>query len=162
MSLTARTTKAVGWTTAARVIQQVFQFALSVLLMRLLGPKAFGLIGMVLVFSGFAGIFCELGFSSAIVQRQNLREEHRSTIFWLTLFMGGLLTLLLALAAPWIAAFYKQPLLKPMSLCLAFSYVLSAPGMVPRALLQKTMRFDVLAKTDVAATLVSGVVAAVM
>jgi O-antigen/teichoic acid export membrane protein len=162
MSLTARTSKAVGWTTLAKIIQQAFQFGLSVVLMRLLGPKAFGLIGMVLVFSGFAGIFQELGFSSALVQHQKLREEHRSTIFWLTLGMGGLLTLLLILAAPWIAVFYKEPLLKPMSVWLAFSFLLATPGMVPRALLQKDMRFDVLAKTDVAATLVSGVVAAVM
>lgn len=162
MSLTLRTSKAVGWTTAAKIIQQAIQFCLTVVLMRLLGPKAFGLIGMVLVFSGFAGIFRELGFSSAIVQRPDLREEHCSTIFWLTLGTGGLLTLMLALAAPLIAVFYKQPLLRPMTIWLAFIFVLGAPGLVPRALLQKGIRFDVMAKSDVVSSVVSGAGAVIM
>lgn len=162
MSLAIKTSKAVGWTTLARIIQQAFQFGLSMVLMRLLGPEAFGLIAMVLVFSGFAGIFQELGFSSAIVQHQNLREEHRSTIFWLTVAMGALLTGILALAAPFIGAFYKEPLLRPMADWLAFSFLLSAPGMVPRALLQKNLRFAILAKTDIATTIVAGVVAGIM
>jgi PST family polysaccharide transporter len=127
--------------------------------MRMLGPKAFGLIGMVLVFSGFAEILSELGFGSALVQRQELREEHRSTIFSLTIVTGGLLALILFFGSPLIAAFYKEPLLKPMTRWIAVSFVLGAFGIVPRALLQKALRFDVLAKVDIAALLLSGAMA---
>ena len=77
MSLTLRTSKAVGWTTLAKIIQQVFQFALSVVLMRLLGPKSFGLIGMVLVFSGFAGIFRELGFTRLLGALEQVHNQYR-------------------------------------------------------------------------------------
>jgi len=78
MSPLNRTIDSVGWTTLARVCQQGFQFGLSLLLMRQFGPTTFGLIGMVLVFSGFAAILSELGFSTALIQRNNLLEVHRS------------------------------------------------------------------------------------
>jgi PST family polysaccharide transporter len=159
LSLLSSTVSAVAWTTVAKVIQQVFQFVLSVVLMRLLGPEAFGLIGMVLVFSGFAGIFSELGFGSALVQRQDVREEHRSTAFWLTIAMSVVLTVAFAAAAPLVAGFYKQPLLKSMTAWSALGFVLAAPGVVPRALLQKAMRFDALAKVDIAALAISGATA---
>jgi PST family polysaccharide transporter len=127
--------------------------------MRLLEPEAFGLIGMILVLSGFAEIFGELGFSSALVQRPVLREDHRSTVFWLNLGMAGVLGSIMYLAAPAIAAFYGLPLLGPMSAWMSLCFLLSAPSLVPRALLQRELRFDVLAKVNVSALLVSGAAA---
>jgi O-antigen/teichoic acid export membrane protein len=159
MSLRARTIEAVGWTSGAKTAQHVLQFGLSIILMRTLGPDPFGLIAMILVFSGFVAIFGELGFSSALVQRQDLREEHRSTTFWLNLAMAAVLASITYLAAPFIAAFYREPLLAPMTTWMSLAFLLSAPGFVPRALLQKALRFDVLAKADVAALGVSGAAA---
>jgi O-antigen/teichoic acid export membrane protein len=156
MSLRGRTITAVGWTTGAKVAQLVFQFGLSAVLMRLLGPKAFGLIGMIMVFSGFVAIFSELGFSAALVQRQDLREDHRSTVFWFNMGMAGVLALLMYLAAPLVAQFYSEPLLKPMTAWLSLCFLLSAPGMVPRTLLQKALRFEVLAKVQIASLVLSG------
>lgn len=156
MSLRAHAISSVSWTTAAKAAQQVFQFGLSIVLMRMLGPKAFGLIGMVLVFSGFAAIFTDFGFSMALVQRRDLREEHRSTVFWVNMAVACFLTAVMFLAAGPIARFYKEPLLKSMSAWLSLTFILNAPGTVPRALLEKNLRFDVLAKIDVFTLAVSG------
>ena len=159
MSLRGRTIDAVGWTTGAKVAHQVLQLGLAIVLTRLLGPEAFGLIGMVLVFSGFAAVFSELGFASALIQRQDLREDHRSTAFWLTLGMAAALAAIMALAAPLIAGFYREPRLGPLTTWLSLGFVLSAPGLVPGALLQKALRFDVLAKVSIATLAVSGTAA---
>jgi O-antigen/teichoic acid export membrane protein len=161
MSLVARTVSAVGWSTGAKIVQQAVQFGLSVLLMRLLGPESFGLVAMVLVFSGFAGIFGDMGFSSALVQRQVVTEEHQSTAFWLTAGLGLLISLLLLLASPAIAAFYGEPELQRIAAWIALGFVFTTPGLVPRALLRRQMRFDRLAKIDVLAMTISGGVAAV-
>ncbi len=160
MTLRARALSSVGWTTGAKIAQQAFQFGLSIVLMRLLGPRAFGLIGMVLVFSGFAALLAELGFSSALVQRPEITEEHRSTMFWFNLGTAGILTLALFLAAPLLAAFYREPLLRPITAWSAFNFVLGSAGTVPRAMLQKQLRFEILARVDVAALVVSGLAAA--
>jgi O-antigen/teichoic acid export membrane protein len=156
MSLRRRTIKAVGWATGAKIAQLVVQFWLSVVLMRLLGPKAFGLIAMITVFSGFAAIFSELGFSSALVQRQDLREEHRSSVFWFNMGMASVAALLMYLAAPLIAVFYAEPLLRPTTAWMSLCFLALAPGMVPRALLQKALRFEVLAKVQIASLVLSG------
>ena len=60
--LKQRTIAGIAWSTGAHAGTQVIQFAIGVLLARLLSPEEFGLIGMVLVFSGFAGLFAEFGF----------------------------------------------------------------------------------------------------
>lgn len=159
MSLRERTIDAVGWTTGAKVAHQVLQFGLAIALTRLLGPEAFGLIGMVLVFSGFAGVFSELGFASALIQRQDLREDHRSTVFWLNLGMAGVIASIMCLAAPLVAAFYREPRLGPLTTWMSLGFLLSAPGLVPGALLQKALRFEVLAKVSIATLVVSGTAA---
>ncbi len=160
MTLVARTVSGVSWTTGAKIAQQALQFGLSIVLMRLLGPESFGLIAMVLVFSGFAAVFSEMGVGSALVQRQTITDAHWSTAFWFTVALGILLSGLFALAAPLVARFYGEPVLMPLTAWIAASFTLSTPGIVPRARLQRSMRFDRIAKIDIVALLVSGVVAA--
>ena len=156
MSLTAKTASAVGWMTGAKIAQQALQFGLAIFLMRLLGPETFGLIGMVLVFTGFASVFSDMGFSSALIQRQNLTEAHRSTVFWLTVSVGALLSLLLFAVSPLIATFYKEPLLESLTAGVALTFVLGAPGAVPHSLLQKSLRFDQIAIVQIGSLIVSG------
>ncbi|HOP98041.1 MAG TPA: MOP flippase family protein [Verrucomicrobiota bacterium] len=159
MNLSDKTTRAVGWTTGAKILQQLLQFGLSVVLMRLLGPEAFGLVWMVLVFSGFAGIFSEFGFGSALVQHPDVREEHRSSVFWMGMGMGLLLTAVFLFGASLVADFYNEPMLKPMTQWMALNFIIVAVGKVPRAMLQKEMRFDAIAKVTVISLAVSGTVA---
>jgi O-antigen/teichoic acid export membrane protein len=158
MSLTAKTASAVGWTTGAKIAQQALQFGLSIFLMRLLGPETFGLIGMVLVFTGFASIFSEMGFGSALIQRQGLTEAHNSSVFWLTVSSGAAVSAILVIFSPLIARFYDEPLLQPLTACVALTFLLSAPGAVPRSLLRKAMRFDQIAMVQIVSLVLSGAV----
>ena len=157
-TLTGRTARAVGWSTGAIIAQQALQFGLSVFLMRLLGPHAFGLIGMIVVFTGFAAIFTDMGFGSALVQRQEVTEAHRSSVFWATVLSAAALSVLLIALSPLVARFYHEPSLQPLTACIALSFVAAAPGTIPRSLLQKSMRFDRIALIDVGTLLVSGAV----
>lgn len=154
-----KTVSAVRWTTAARVAQGIFEFAFAIILMRLLGPDAFGAFGMVLVFAGFLSFFSDMGFGAAVVQRLVIEERHRSTIFWCSLLMGGFMTSLLLASASLVASFYNDSHLEYFTRSIAFSFILTAPGTVPRALLQKRLRFDLLAKIDIAVLLCSGATA---
>jgi hypothetical protein len=60
-------------------------------LMRLLAPRDFGLLSMALVFIGVLEAIAELGFTAALIQRQqqDLREEHWDMAFWVALGAGG-------------------------------------------------------------------------
>ena len=97
----------------ARLCAQGASFLLRVgslmVLARLLGPKDFGLVGMVTAFTGVLTLFRDFGLSSAAIQRATVTDEQISTLFWINLVFGALLALLTLAMAPVIAAFYHEP-----------------------------------------------------
>jgi O-antigen/teichoic acid export membrane protein len=161
-SLKQRTIAGLGWSSAAHVGHQAVQFALGILLARLLTPEDFGLLGMVILFSGFARLFAEFGFSSALVQRAEITDVHKSSIFWVNLLIGLVLGGLFFSLAPHIAAFYDVPPLRHISQAVSATFLISAFGIVPRALLQRQMAFDRLARVEMSAAVASGALAVLL
>ena len=125
----------------SRVFQQSLQFVFSAVLARLLVPNDFGLIALISVFTGFASVFVDLGFTAAIVQRSKVDERHLSTAFWLNVMAGtGLMVVVMGMA-PAIAAFYDQPQLVPLTLALAPSFLLGSLVGLQSAMLTRQMNF---------------------
>ena len=79
----------------ARLCAQAANFALRggslMILARLLGPKDFGLVGMVTAFTGVLILLRDFGLSSAAVQRTTVTKEQISTLFWINMVVGALL-----------------------------------------------------------------------
>ncbi len=130
-----------------------------VLLIRLLSPDDFGLIAMIMVFVGFVNIFSKFGFGSALVQSPVITSTHKSSVFWISIGFGAILSAGFYLAAPLVGFFYGAPALVDISRVFSLLFVVTAVGVVPTALFRRQMKFDVLAKIDIAATFVSGLVA---
>ena len=124
-------------------------------LARLLGPKDFGLVGMVTAFTGVLILFRDFGLSAAAIQRAVVTEEQVSTLFWINVAVGFGLTLLTAGMAPVIAAFYHEPRLVKVTAALACSFVFNAVGIQHGALLQRQMRFTALAVISTVSLVVS-------
>src|SRR5665647_2155360 len=108
MTLESRTVRGIGWAATSKIAQLLMSILISAILARLLTPSDFGLIAMVVVFSNFVAIFSGFGLQSAIVQKEGVSDEALSSIFWINVGLGALLTLALAASAPLIAAFYSQ------------------------------------------------------
>lgn len=158
-TLKQQTIAGVGWSSIAQIGKQTLQFTITVILMRLLTPQDFGLLGLIVVFTNFAALFGELGFSAALIQREQIEEAHLTSSFWLNLGAGLLLTLLFLLLAPALAAFYGEPRLRELTGIVALTFVISAAGVVPSALLQRRMAFRQLARAELGAVILSGGVA---
>jgi O-antigen/teichoic acid export membrane protein len=152
----------VTWTGGGRLASQALQFGVSLLLMRLLLPEDFGLLAMVVVFTGFATAMSDMGLSAALVQRENLGLAHRDTAFWVTLGLGASLTLLFVLGAPAVGAFYGSGELVRITRALAPIFVLTTIGNVPLALLQREYRFRRMAAADFAGTLFGALVGVIL
>lgn len=157
--LRQQTVSGVGWTSVTQLGKQGLQFIISVVLARILSPEDFGLVGMVLIFTGFAALFGELGFGAALIQREVLEERHYSSIFWLNLAFGILLTGLITLLAPFIAEFYNEPQLIPLTSIIAVNFFVSSLGIVQNALLNRNMAFRLIAIVETTSVLVGGTVA---
>ena len=143
-------------------MRQGVQFVVSVVLARILAPEDFGVIAMLAMFTGVAGIFIDSGFSSALIQRQHTTHTDESTVFFFNLGMGAITALLLCAAAPWIAVFFKHPVLQYLTYAMTFNLFVSAFGSIHSTLLSKEMNFKILAKVGVVSSVVAGVLAIYM
>ena len=57
--------------------------AVTFLLAALLGPGDFGLVAVALIYIAFVRMLLEQGFITAIIQREQLDDEHLDSAFWL-------------------------------------------------------------------------------
>lgn len=148
----------------ARVIAQGANFFLRIgsvmVLSRLLGPTDFGLVGMVTAFTGILFLFRDFGLSSATVQRENVTEEQRSTLFWINVLVGAVLTVLTVVCAPLVVRVYHEPRLLPITMVLSLGFLFNALGVQHSALLQRELRFTALAVINIT-SLVAGTLAAI-
>ena len=87
---------------------QIVSFAVSIILARLLAPSDYGLIAIITVFTNIANVFIQTGFSSAVIQKKDLNELDKSTMFFASTVLGLGLYGLLYVAAPAIANFYNE------------------------------------------------------
>lgn len=158
-SLRQRSIDAVMWSTADTGGRQALQFFVSVMLARLLSPAEFGLLGMMSLFTAVAGTFVDSGFGSALIQSREITEEDKSTVFFFNLAAGGLMASCLYLAAPWIAGFYREPLLTGLTRFMALNLAIGAFSSVQSVLLARELNFRTPWKIGMIATTVSGGIA---
>lgn len=145
------------WTSAARGLTQLLNFGVMIVLARLLSPEDFGQVAMVAVLTGFVALFGELGFGAALVQRKQIGEEHRSSVFWLNVVTGLLLGGIVAGAAPLIADFYREPRLVWLTRVAALSFVVAPLNMVQKNLLSRGLAWKRLAWIEASASAGSSV-----
>ena len=117
-------------------------------LARLLTPADFGLIAMVMAFVGVLNLFRDLGLSTATLQRTSVSHDQLSTLFWINVLVGVALSCITAAIAPALAVFYGEPRLTWVTIGLAGTFVLNAAGIQHSALLQRQMRFAVVAAIE--------------
>src|SRR6516164_8977424 len=137
----------------------LLRVAVLMILARLLGPKEFGLGGMVTAFTGILSLFRDFGLSAAAVQRPTVSEEQIAALFWINILLGALLGVLMAAMAPAIAAFYHEPRLIGVTVVLATGLLFNAAGIQHSALLQRQMRFTALAVISVLSLIIGSAIA---
>jgi O-antigen/teichoic acid export membrane protein len=137
----------------ARICAQGMEFLLRLVglmvLARLLTPMDFGLVGMVTAFTGFLTLFRDFGLSSAAIQSINVTEEQFSTLFWINVAVGAILGIIATAFAPAIAAFYHDRRLIGVTAALSAGFLFNAVGVQHGVLLQREMRFTIVAQIKV-------------
>jgi O-antigen/teichoic acid export membrane protein len=127
----------------------VLQTATTMVLARLLSPEDFGLQGMVVVVTGFLGLFRDAGLGMATIQRLEVTHEQTSTLFWINVAVGAILAALCTAFAPLLVAFYHEPRLYWVVVVSGVTFMFNGLAAQHSALLQRGMRFVTQAKIDV-------------
>jgi O-antigen/teichoic acid export membrane protein len=121
----------------------------TVTLARLLSPADFGLVAMVTTVTTLAAGLADLGLSEATIQREDINHDQVSTLFWVNLGIGFLLTLATVALAPVFVWFYREPRLKGVAVALSLLFLINSLRVQPDALLKRQMRYSQIAIRDI-------------
>lgn len=157
MALLSSAILSVKWSSISQIARQALQILTTIILAKTLAPSDFGLMSMAMVVIGFLNIFRDLGTSSAIIQRHDLSEKLLSSIFWVNVVFGTVVTLVVYFFAPMVASFYNELRLTFVLRLLSASFLISSIGITQQALLERKLEFTKLAKVEITATLFGAV-----
>jgi PST family polysaccharide transporter len=158
MTLTRSVFRATQWSAFSQVTRQVSQLVVTVVLARLLSPDDFGIVAMASVVTGFVILLSDLGTSAAVIQRAEHSRVFLSSVFWVSVGFGLILMVAVASAAPVIASLYREPRLVPILIVVSISFPLNSLIALQRALLEKAMSFEILARIEMLATAIAGAI----
>ena len=157
-NLKADTIKALSWSFLESAVARVLRFIVGIILARILFPEQFGLIGMLLIFIAVAQVFVQSGFDAALIQKGKATPADICSIFYFNIFVGIVAVGGLCLAAPWIAAFFNQPVLESLLRVLSTTILIDSFGAIQSTLFNKEINFKALTKVSLIAGLLSGIV----
>jgi PST family polysaccharide transporter len=147
------------WAAAASWGAQFLAAVVFTVLARLLDKPVFGIAALANLYIGFVQIFVgSQGVGVAIVQRKNLDSSHLDTAFWANVGIAvALAVATIALRHP-AAVLLGSDEVSPVLGVLALSLPLGALAVVPSALLERELKFRLLATRTLAASTVGGLV----
>lgn len=143
----------------AQAARYGLQFAVLPVLARLLGPSAYGLVGLAMPFILLSNMVADMGLGNALVRTPNPPPALESTVFWLCeAACAALAVILCGLAWP-ASKLFAAPGLPPILAALSPILLLGGALSVPNARIMRERRFAVFAAADTAAGLVAAAAA---
>lgn len=148
-------------TLTSQAAKFVIQLGSTIILARILTPEDYGIMAMVVSITGFAGLFINLGLSTAVIQRAEINHAQVSTLFWINAGIGAFVMLLVASLSPVVAWFYQTPALKWLTLALSCNFLINGLAVQHHALLNRQMKFFSIAIIQVVGIL-AGILVAII
>lgn len=159
MSLKKDVLSGIKWTTTSTVIVTILQTAQMIILARLLTPSDFGLMAILMIIIGFSQAFMDMGISSAIIQRQNITNTQLSSLYWLNIFSGIILTTALILLSPVLSLIYNDSKIEFLLILLSPIFIIGSIGNQYRVLCQKALQFKLISMVEITSTFISFILA---
>lgn len=125
-------------------------------------PEDFGIVGMATVFIILANTFVDSGFLQALIQKKDADSDDFSVVFKFSMIASILLSILIFAIAGKVGAFYDQPEVVSITKVLSVLVLIGSISMIQKASLLKELKFELRAKIEIVAILVSGAVSIVL
>lgn len=140
-----------AWSALDFWTQQVGGFLVLLLVGRIAGPDAVGVMATAQLLVALGMVLLLDGFSDALVQRDRVERQHADSAFWLLLVAGCAAGLAMLALAPLAAFVFGQPQLASLLPLLALGLPLVGISASLQGMMQRGMRFRLLALRTVAA-----------
>jgi O-antigen/teichoic acid export membrane protein len=160
--LGTRAASGVAWLAAQKWAVRASGFLTLLVLTRQLSPEEFGVVAVAMTVIPFVYLLADLGFSTYLLQADDVDERSLSTAWWMSVAAGAVLSIGMYAAAPALAAAFRLPELTPVLRALVLAVVATVGAGVPLALLRRAMAFRAVALQGLVAAAVAQVVAVVV
>lgn len=156
----ASTISGLAWKFSESVLSQLVSLVVSIVIARVLGPEAYGVVAMVIIFTTIAQVLVDGGFNSALVQKKDADDVDFSSVFYFSLFFSTILYAILFGVAPIISEFYGSQYSELTSVfrVLGVTLIISAINGVQTAYVQKKMMFKNFFWARLVGTVSSGII----
>jgi O-antigen/teichoic acid export membrane protein len=135
----------IAWTVTLRWLAKAVSWAATLYVARVLSPADFGVVAMATVPIGLARLMGDFGLEAILVQNRTLAQTQLAALASTALVLAGALaTLFIVLARP-ISWYFREPAVAGIVVVLSLTFVTDALQLLPRALLQRDLRFQTLA-----------------
>jgi len=162
LSLTNQSIKGAVWTFIDIFINKGVYFAATIILAGILGPKEFGLIGMITIFISMGTTLIDSGMSTSVLRMTKPTDQDYSTIFLTGVVVSIVVYFIIYALAPYIAGFYNQELLISIIRVYCLGFIIIAFKSVHLVKLAKNMEFRKMTILNIPGNLISVVVAIYM
>lgn len=157
-TLKNKTVKGVGWSFADNILCHGIAFFVSLVLARLLTPEDYGLLAYITILISISNSLVNSGFSSALIRKNDVKEEDYNTTFITNLVVSVFLVILLYVTAPTIANFFERTELIQLIRLMSWIIVINALSLVQQTRLRKILDFKTQTKASLISSLISGFV----
>jgi len=148
--------KGTAWTLFERLATQVCQFAIGIFLARILAPSDYGTVGMLAIFMAIAQSLIDGGFVRALIQKKGRTDIDYSTVFYFNFAISIILYAILFFSAPYIANFYRTPILKDVTRVVSLQILINALTIVQTAKLTIELNMKLQSIATIVSTVLSG------
>ena len=152
MSLKQQVLSGAKWVTFASFFTQFLQLISLVFYARLLSTEDFGIFAILMIFVGFLDMFKDLGTREVLIHTKNPSKELYSSVFYLNIFVGFILTLVIILLSSPISIFFDSPKVNELLKLISINFIITSSVIVQNSFLEKQLNFKI---TTIAQTLAS-------
>jgi O-antigen/teichoic acid export membrane protein len=150
------------WNTLIRIPSQIMVFVISIFVARILDPKDFGIMGIVMMLIGNSNLLTNFGFNQAVIQKRIHDEKLLNSIFTFNLTISSLLALVFFMLSGYIADFFKTPECKDVIRIMSLVFIITAFTGLPSAILRRDMNFKAVSLFDFAESFLMSVITFVL
>ena len=140
-SLKGKTIHGVIWSLIDNVSSSGVIFFVGIILARLLTPEEYGVMAMVSIFIAISNSIIDSGFSSALIRKVKVKPIEYNTVFYFNLLISLLLYICLFFISPFIALFFREPILCEVMRVIGLILIINALSIIPYTIFVREINF---------------------
>jgi len=157
-NLDQKLVRGIAWTGIAKWSSQLVTWATTILVARLLSPADYGLVAMSTLFLGLINQLSEFGIGATIVAKKDLSQQQVAQLNSVSVIMGLICASASAAASIPISRFFSDQRLILVVVAMSSGFLISSFQVVPYSLLQKDLRFKLLAGIEATRSVGAGLI----